>query len=1170
MRQHFHVNPSAGYTLSNGDFLTIKTIIMKRRELTKRVLYHYLFSRIKQGLLVLSYALILTLFMTLNVTAKVYSQGDPIDLKVNEVALKEVFPILERKGRIRLMYSEDGGELDKTVSITVTDMPVLQVLELLLSNTGLEYREMDNDLVVVGFKNSQQEKIVNGTVTDESGRPLSGVSVKLKGGAGGGATDEAGRYTIEVGTADAIQFSYIGYVSQEVPINSRREINVVLQESAQELGEVVVTALGIKRENRKLGYATSAVNTEQLTESRTTNVGNSLVGKVAGLNVSGIPSGPGGSSKIRLRGQSSFGGNNSPLIIVNGIPINNSPQGGANASGGGNAGEVNTDLGDGLQSISPDDIESLTVLKGAAAAALYGFRAKDGAIIITTKSGQDQRVNGIGIQYGLSYQADQPLDFTDFQYEYGQGEYGIRNVTLDDVRRTGVWSFGPKFDGLPIMQHDGVERPYLPNEDRVRNFYRTSNAVTHTLAVSGANNSGNFRVSFANTEANSIVPNSDFDKKIVNLGLNYNLIPALTFQVNANYSNEANNNPPALNQQAYNVNQTVYTIANSTDIRWLANAYKDPSTGNEINPARFTDRTNPYWTINERFETQKRDRLFGNFSLRYEVAPWLWMQGRVGQDFFTNVRHANRPTGTAMLPIAPTGFNGNYFQNTATFRERNIDFLLGINHEIGVWGIEATFGANSMDQKSERIGTSVTNFFIRDLYTVDNGQIKNPNYSYWHKRVNSVFGTVDFSYRDFLFLNLTGRNDWFSTLNPQSNSAFYPSISSSFVFSQAFHSLPDWFGFGKIRASYAEVGGDTNPYTNALYYNIENNQFNGVPLGIITSTISPNANLRPLTVKEAEVGADFKLFDNRLSIDVAAYTKLTQDEILNVDISNSSGYSQTLVNVGKLRNRGVEVLLSVVPVRNETFKWETAFNYALNRSEVLQLADNQQRFDVGDGEYIGIVSHEVGYPIASLRGVDYRRNEQGEIITSNGLFLPGNIITYGTAIPPHTGGWLNTFTYKGIRLFAQIDFKSGHKMISNSNFNWTRHGLHKQSLEGRENGVVFPGVNNDGTPNAHAVEAELFYSQYRSANIATPFVYDASFIRWRTLSIGYDFSKLFNNTFVKAVNANFFMNNPFIIRKQVDNLDPEVQYSASDLRSGLETHALPTTRTFGLNLNVNF
>lgn len=1110
----------------------------------------------------------LTLAVTIAAFAKGYSQGEKIDLAVRNVRLSTVLPLLEQKGKIRLMYGEDIDQLDQPITIKVNDMPVLDVLETILRNTDLEFVALNADLVVIKKRNAGQQVHVRGTVRNAAGVPLSGVSIALQGTPSGGSTNEQGQFAIDAPTDGVLVFTYLGYTTLEVSIDGKTTLDVVLHADEQELGEVVVTALGIQRENRKIGYSASSVDVSQLGGNRTTNVGNSLTGRVAGLNVSGAPTGPGGSSKIRLRGQSSFGGNNSPLIIVNGVPINNALQGEANNAGGGNAGETNTDLGDGLQSISPDDIASMTVLKGAAAAALYGFRAKDGAIIIETKTGKDQK--GIGISFATSYQADQPLDFTDFQYAYGQGENGVRNATLADARRTGVWSFGPKFDGLPIIQHDGVERPYAPNKDRVKNFYRTANTFTNTLAIAGANDRGNFRVSFANTDAGSIIPNSAYDKKILNLGLNYRLHEKLSVQVNANYSNEFNDNPPVVNQQAFNINQTLYTLANSIDVRWLENAYKDPETGAEINPARFTDRTNPYWTINERFETQKRDRLFGNVSLRYDLAPWLWMQGRVGQDFFTNVRNANRPTGTAMLPIAPNGFNGNFFQNTATFRERNLDFLMGTGHEFSNWGIEAMLGANSMDQQSELMGTSVTNFFIRDLYTVDNGQIKEPKYDYWHKRVNSIFGTLDLSLHNLIFLNLTGRNDWFSTLNPQSNSAFYPSASASFVFSELLAGWSDWLSFGKFRASYAEVGGDTDPYTNTLYFNIEPNQFNGTPLGIITTNRSPNSNLRPLTVKETEVGLDVRFLNNRISLDIAAYNKLTVDEILSVDISNSSGYQQTLVNVGELRNRGIELLVRTRPIETENFSWESTLNYAFNRSTVLKLADNQQRFDVGTGEYIGMVSHEVGSPMSSLRGVDYRRNEQGEIITANGLFLPGNIVTYGSAIPPHTGGWLNTLTYKGIRVFAQLDFKAGHKMISNSNFNWTRHGLHKNTLVGREGGVVFDGVNSDGSANSTPVEAELFYSQYRSANIATPFVYDASFIRWRNLSIGYDFSKFLANSFIKSLNANFFINNPLLIRKHIDNLDPETQFSSSDLRSGLEGHALPTTRTYGLNLNVSF
>ncbi|PSR56418.1 SusC/RagA family TonB-linked outer membrane protein [Adhaeribacter arboris] len=1022
--------------------------------------------------------------------------------------------------------------------------------------------------------NAQTRQITGTVVSSKDQKPVIGATVLVKNTQNGTTTDPEGRFSLNAPENSTLVVSFIGYNNREIPVGNQTQLTISLEESTQALEEVVVTALGIKRESKKLGYATATVNTEQLTTTRTTNVGNSLVGKVAGLNVQAPPTGAGGSSKIRIRGQSSFGGNNSPLIIVNGVPINNAAGGRANSTNAGAgeefAGQARTDTGDGLQSINPDDIESMTVLKGAAAAALYGFRAKDGAIIITTKSGRGQA--GIGIEINSNFQADQALDFTDFQYEYGQGENGKRPTTVTEARSSGVFSFGERFDGQPTIGHDGQLHPYSPNKDRVKDFYRTGTTWNNSVALSGGNDKGNFRLSFANTDANGIIPNSDFHKKILNFSLNYNLSPKLSAQLNANYSNEYNKNPPVVVQQDYNINQTVYTLANSIDVQWLENAYVDPITGNEINPARFTNRSNPYWTINKRLEENRRDRIFGNASVRYQFAPWLYAQGRVGQDYFTNPYNANRPTGTAFLPGASSGFNGNFFQSVSTFRERNLDFLIGANHEFGSFGIDATIGGNSMDQKADRLGTSVTNFYVRDLYTIGNGQIKEPSYTYSHKRVNSLYGTIDFSFKNFLFLNVTGRNDWFSTLNPKSNSYLYPSVSSSFVFSQAFSTLPAWLSYGKLRAAYAEVGGDTDPYTNVLFYSINANPFtigtNNYALGNISGTISPNPNLKPLKVKEAEVGLELRLFDNRINLDFAAYRKNTVDEILAVDISNASGFGQTRVNVGKLRNKGIEALLTLNPVRTDGFNWESAFNFTINKSEVLELAPGQTRFDTGTGEFIGIVSHEVGKPLASVRGFDYRRDDQGRIITSNGRFLQGNLVTYGSAVPTHTGGWLNTFNFKGFRVFAQIDFKAGHKLVSNSNFNWYRHGLHKESLVGRDGGVIMDAVNPDGSPNTIAVPAQDFYTLYRGTSVATPFVYNASFVRWRTLSVGYDLSRFVNTSFIKGLNLNAFVNNLLMIKKYVDNLDPESQYSASDNLNGLETHALPTTRSYGLNINI--
>jgi TonB-linked SusC/RagA family outer membrane protein len=1132
-------------------------------------------SFFKKIFYLLNLVILLSIIPTVGKAANVAASGETVSIDIKQMQLRKAFSVLQQKGKIRLLYSEqdlalkDGANLlNKVVTLRVKDVPVLEALHLLLNGTGLDYKLLNDGLVVImATPTGSKDIVINGQVTDSKNAPLPGVSVKVKGGTAASSTDPQGRFQIRANETDVLVFSYVGFVTQEVQINNRTTINVRLAENAQALTEVIVTALGIKREAKSLGYAATTVNTNQLTEARNTNVGNSLVGKVAGLNVSTPPSGPGGSSKIRIRGQSSFGGSNTPLIVVNGVPINNDAGGGANGEKENFAGEGNSDTGDGLQSINPDDIESMTVLKGAAAAALYGFRAKDGAIIITTKAGKGQV--GIGIEINSSFQAEQAIDYTDFQYEYGQGENGIRNASLADARRTGLWSFGPKFDGQPMFQVDGTQKPYQPFKDRIKSFYDTGITSMNSIAISGANDNGNFRLSFANTDANGIIPNSSFNKKLINLGLNHKITKNLSIAVNANYSNEDNQNPPVVAQQDYNINQTVYTLANSIDPKWLENTYKDPITGNEIVPSRFTNRSNPYWTINERHEQRKRDRLFGNMSLRYQFADWLYAQGRVGQDYFSVVHNVNRPTGTAFLPPAPSGFNGNFYQDAETFRELNIDFLIGANKKFGDFGIDATIGGNQMDQKGQTLSTSVTNFYIRDLYTITNGQIKEPNFTYYRKKVNSFYGTVDFSFRDFLFLNVTGRNDWFSTLNPQSNSYLYPSVSSSFVFTEAFKKvLPAWLGYGKLRAAYAEVGGDTDPYTNALFYVLNNNPFGNAALGGISGTISPNPNLKPLKVKETEVGLELGLFDRRVNLDIAAYRKNTVDEILNVDISNTSGFGQTKVNVGKLRNQGIEALLSVVVIRNTNLRWESAVNYTYNQSKVLELANNQQRIDVGTGEYIGNVSQEIGKAMGSLRGVDYRRDAQGRILTANGRFLAGDLVTYGSAVPKYTGGWLNTITYKGIRLFAQVDFKGGHKLISNSNFNFTREGLHQQSLVGREGGVIFPGFNADGTPNTIAVEAESFYSDYRGKSIATPFVYDAGFIRLRTVSLGYDLTKYFNKTFIKGLNLSGFVNNVLIIKKHVDNLDPETQYSASDLLAGLESHSLPTTRTFGLSLNV--
>jgi TonB-linked SusC/RagA family outer membrane protein len=1017
------------------------------------------------------------------------------------------------------------------------------------------------------FVTNTLAQTVTGSVINKSGDKLPGVTVQVKGTNTSTSTDASGNFRINASGKSELVISSVGFKSQEVNIEGKNNIEVTLLLGTEDLGEVVVVALGLKKEARRLGYATGTVNTEQITTNRTTNLGNSLQGKVAGLNVSAPASGPGGSSKIRVRGQSSFGGSNTPLIILNGVPMDNSSvsAGGSAGNGTGNPTGGSSDQGDGLQSINQDDIESITVLKGGAAAALYGSRAKDGALIITTKSGKGG--SGIGVELNSNFQADRALDYTDFQYEYGQGEFGVRPKTVADAQSSGVFAFGEKFDGVLTPQFDGSMQPYSPNKNRIKDYYRTGTNWTNSVALSGGSDKGNFRLSFANTDAEAIVPNSDYHKKIVNIGLNYKFTPKLSVQLSANYSNEYNHNPPQIGIQDMNANSTIYTMANSIDVHWLKKTYKDVN-GNEQPLARFTNRNNPYWVAYQRFENVRRDRILGNMSLRYQLLDWLYIQGRIGQDYFTRPYNYDRPTGTRSISAAATGFNGYYYQDVTTYRERNMDFLLGGNKTFGNYGVDITLGGNQLQQIYDNISTAVTNFYVRDLYTIGNGQTKSPGYSYSKNRINSLYGAAEFSFKNYLYLNLTARNDWFSSLNINSNSYLYPSASLSFVFTEAFGSKPSWLNFGKLRASISGVGSGTSPYSNNLYYSVNANQFNGNALGGYSGTVSPNPNLKPLRVNEKEMGLELRMFDSRVNIDVAVYKKNTLDEILNVDISNTSGFSQTKVNVGKLENKGLEALLTIIPVKTKNFNWETGFNGSYNISKVIELANNQQRFDVGTGEFFGFVSHEVGKPLASLRGFDYLRDAKGNIVTKGGLFQQGSIITFGSAIPKWVGGWLNTFTFKGFRVFTQVDFKAGYKIMSNSNLNFYREGLSKESLIGRQGGVTFAGVNTDGSANSSKVEAEQFYTQYRGTGIATPFIYDGSFVRWRSLSVGYDLSKHFTKTFIKGLTVSAVVHNVLMIKKYLANLDPEAQVSTSDNLQGIETHTLPTTRSFGMNVNI--
>ena len=1046
-------------------------------------------------------------------------------------------------------------------------------------------------LSIVPTAHAQDQRVTGHVIAGKDQQAIPGVTILVKNSQLGTTTDADGNFSLNVPPNAALVFSAIGYTGQEVTVGNQSQINVTLREADQNLAEVVVTALGIKKEAKKLGYATATLAPEQISVNRQPNFMNALQGKMAGVQISSLGTGPASTSKIRIRGQSSFSGQNSPLIVVNGVPIDNTNFGlnsGNNGSDAsiGNRDFNNSDGGDGLSSINPDDIEQMTVLKGATAAALYGSRAKDGVIMITTKT--KGTTQGIGVQFNSNFTVDQPLDFTDYQYDYGQGEYGVRPNAPNPT--SGVWSFGEKFAGQTQVLFGGVTLPYEPVRNRIRTFYRNGQNWTNTVSLSSGSEKGGFNLSLSNLDSKGITRNNTYNRRTINLGFNYNLSPKLNVSGTINYANEFNLNPPQIAQQDFSTPTVIYTMANSIPLDVL-DASKYDANGDELVWTRFRNRTNPYFTLAQKFEKVRRDRIFGNVALRYNFTDWLYMQGRIGQDYWARDQEYNFPTGQASLPGAPSGFvNGRFVQEARRFREVNADFLMGATRKFGVIGLDVTLGGNQLYRRSDLNSVLVNDFIVRGLYVPQNGRVKDPLYGLSERKVNSLYGQAELSYKDFLFINGTIRNDWFSTLAPGSRSILYPSVTGSFVFSQAFNNLPSWLSFGKLRAAYAEVGSDTDvaPYSDRLFYGAAANLFQNQPVGFVTSNTLPNATLKPMRVAETEVGLELKFLNNRIGFDMAYYDKITSEQIVAAQVSDASGYTNQLINNGKSQSKGFEFLLNIAPIRTNRITWDVSINAAYNQTKLLSLLTDRpgEQIVTGTGIFMGETRQVVGQPLGQLYGFSFLRDAQGRIIHgTNGLPLRSDVlradgtskpgqISYGSALPKWFGGITNTVTLGGVSLSFLIDYKLGNKLISGTNFNLYRHGLHKKTLTGRgeaDNRMVGAGVNQKGEANTVRAAVQDYYSVVRTSNIAEWVVYNAGFVKLRQVTIGYDFTRLLpKSLFIKGLRLNAVANNVAILKKWVPNIDPEQFGFSSDNVAGLESTGLPSTRSIGFNLNARF
>ncbi len=1007
-----------------------------------------------------------------------------------------------------------------------------------------------------------QSGTISGTVTSKGdGSPLPGVNVIVKGTSIGTSTDADGKYTINAGENAVVIFSFIGYTSQEVPTGNQTTVDVVLIEDATQLGEIVVTALGITKEAAKVGYSISTVNGEQLNKARETNVALSLEGRVAGLNVKGTSSGPGGTAKILLRGMPSMNSGGSPLFVINGVPMDNTQRGNAGEWGG-------SDNGDGIGNLNPDDIETMTVLKGQSASALYGARASNGVIIITTKKGKK---GDFSVEYNMNYMADKAIDYTDFQYVYGQGLNGAKPANATEAQATSRMSWGARLDGSQVIQFDGNQYAYSAAKNNIKNFYRTGSSFTNTVSVSKGSESGSFRLSLSNLDNNSIVRNSGLDRKTINLNLEQKVTNKLSVNLMANYVDEQSKNRPQLSDGPMNANNGLF-LATNIDQRILAPGYNS-TTGFETRYGDDEYATNPWFVVNQYVNNVGRNRFISSITTRYDFTNWLYAQGRIGYDLRNDAVFKVEPWGTAYT----TGQHGNLQeQSSAQNTELNMDGLIGVSKNLTTdLKLDALVGANLRKNKSEYQRVAGSNFVLPYLYTLSNvlNVNTNPsdNYKFSQSEVHSAYYSADLEYKNFLTLTTTGRYDKYSTLPSGNNEVFTPSVSAGFIFSELVN-IPS-ISFGKLRASWAKTSGEPGePYKTAVYYSL-GSAFNGTPTGSF-STDLPNVSLKPFTVTEVEFGTDIKFFQNRLGLDISWYTRQTKNEIMPASFSSASGYTSGLVGTGSTKNTGLEIQLTGTPIKTNSLAWNITANITTVKNTILETDPEGKNQNLGSNRGTlgnAVTAYIKGSAGPQILAYDYKRSANGDIIVdASGLPVQGELVKMGSVLPKVYGGITNEFSYKSVSFSFLIDYNFGNKVLSATEYYSILRGLNKMTLTGREDGIT-TGVLESGAANTTTATPQDYYRTV-AQRITSSSVVDGDFIKLRQVTLGYTVpASVFERVPVlRAVQVSFVARNLGFLMRKADNIDPEASFGSNVRYYGIEGTSLPSTRSYGVNLNFKF
>ena len=1021
---------------------------------------------------------------------------------------------------------------------------------------------------------SQQNAKVTGTVEDALG-PVAGASVVIKGTTNGTMTDMDGNFTLDgVKNGDIIQISFIGYATQEIPYAGQASLSVHLEEDTQKLDEVVVTALGMKRDKKALGYAMQELKGDELLSAREPNLANSLSGKVSGLQIVRSSNGVGGSSKIVLRGNSSLTGSNQPLIVVDGTPMDNFTGGVDDVWGNSGA-----DMGNGLSDINPEDIESMTVLKGASAAALYGSRAGNGVILITTKSGRKNEGLGITVNAGIT--AESIFLKPDMQNSFGQGSVGV----YDNQSRL---SWGPKAEGQTVTDWLGRQVP-LQTYDNIDAFFHTGTSFNEGVSFQQNINGTSVFASINRSDDAGITPESKLNKTNVTLRATTFLDKAEKWKVDTkvNYVNMNAHNRPIQGVNPSNAFNTIYGLPRSLNVKEFKSSVDEE--GNMIWwDASKNPQENPYWVTKYRQNNDTRNRLLGNVSLKYAPTNWFDIELRGGTDYYTTTKNEKVYAGGNTSP------RGLYNEGSETFYENNYSFLATARKDnlLDRLGGFVTFGGNLMMQQRTKMNASAGELLVPDLFSLNNG-INKPTVTseLIRRKMNSLYGSLQLNWDGYLFLDVTARNDWSSTMSKDNRSYFYPSVSLSGVISDMLPkiggNMPEWFTFAKVRASYAEVGNDLDPYQLYNNYTVgkdENGNTTAAPGQILF-----DSSVRSELIKSWEAGFDVRFLQNRLGLDFAWYKTNATRQLLNLPLDPFAGYSSRKVNAGNIQNEGLEISLNGAIFQSpdvQGFNWNATAQFSLNRNKIIDLYPGVTLYDIKTLDAIQIVAAQGSYygdiyGQTFLRVTDKDSPHYGKVIVGDdGLpLISAEKSKVGNQSPDWMLGLTNSFSYKGFNLSFLVDFRIGGDIYSATASNlFVRGNAAGTVVNGERQDFVVPNtvVRKDGgyVENNVPVTHQNYWERIGSTgNYGLPevFTYDATNIRLRNITLGYTFNRaMLKKTPFLRLNLSATCNNVWMIHYNLPGIDPESVSATNTNATGFENGAAPTSRSFTFNVTVGF